>query len=90
MGHKTNSLIKFKQNIFSKKLLIYKVQIEFSKEFLEIKDNQINIGIKSKPVKGEANKEIIKKIAKHFGVSTMLVQIKSGHKSSKKIVEILQ
>jgi len=70
--------------------LIYKVQVEFSKEFLEIQDNQINIGIKSKPVKGEANKEIIKKLAKHFGVSTMLVQIRSGHKSSKKIVEILQ
>jgi uncharacterized protein YggU (UPF0235/DUF167 family) len=49
---------------------MYKVQIEFSKEFLEIKENQINIGIKSKPIKGEANKEIIKKLAKHFRVST--------------------
>ncbi len=90
MGHKTNSLIKFKQSIFPKKLLIYKVQVEFSKEFLEIKENQINIGIKSKPIKGEANKEIIKKIAKHFKISTALVQIKSGHKSSEKIIEILQ
>ncbi len=64
--------------------------MEFSKEFLEIKDNQINIGIKSKPVKGEANKEIINKLAKHFGISTGLVHIKSGHKSHKKIIEILQ
>ncbi len=63
--------------------------MEFSKEFLEIKENQINIGIKSKPIKGEANKEIIRKIAKHFKISTSLVQIKSGHKSSKKIIEIL-
>jgi uncharacterized protein (TIGR00251 family) len=70
--------------------LIYKVQVEFSKEFLEIQENQIYIGIKSKPVKGEANKEIIKKLAKHFGVSTALVHIKSGHKSRKKTVEILQ
>jgi len=70
--------------------LIYKVQVEFSKEFLEIQDNQINIGIKSKSVKGEANKEIIKKLAKHFGVSTALVHIKSGHKSRQKIIEILQ
>ncbi len=70
--------------------MIYKVQVEFSKEFLEIQDNQINIGIKSKPVKGEANKEIIKKLAKHFGVSTALVHIKSGHKSRQKIIEILQ
>jgi len=69
--------------------LIYKVKVEFAKEFLEIKDNQINIGIKSKPVKGEANKEIIKKLAKHFGISTTRVQIKTGHKSAQKIVEIL-
>jgi len=70
--------------------LIYKVQVEFSKEFLEIQDNQISIGIKSKPIKGEANKEIIMKLAKHFGVSTALVQIKSGYKSKQKIIEILQ
>jgi uncharacterized protein (TIGR00251 family) len=70
--------------------LIYKVKVEFSKEFLEIENDQINIGIKSKPIKGEANKEIIKKIAKHFKISTSLVQIKSGHKSSEKIIKILQ
>ncbi len=70
--------------------MIYKVQVEFSKEFLEIKDNQINIGIKSKLVKGEANKEIIKKLAKHLGISTTLVRIKSGYKSQQKIIEILQ
>ncbi len=70
--------------------MIYRVKVEFSKEFLEIQENQICIGIKSKPVKGEANKEIIKKLAKHFGVSTTLVRIKSGHKSQQKIVEILQ
>ncbi|MCV0411111.1 DUF167 domain-containing protein [Nitrosopumilus sp.] len=70
--------------------MIYKVHVTFSKEFLEINENQIKIGIKSKPFKGEANKEIIKKIAKHFGISTSLVQIKSGHKSQEKIIEILQ
>ncbi len=70
--------------------MIYKIQVEFSKEFLEIQENQINIGIKSKPVNGEANKEIIKKLAKHFRVSTALVHIKSGHKSRQKIVEIIE
>jgi len=70
--------------------LIYKIQVEFSKEFLEIQENQINIGIKSKPVKGKANKEIIKKLAKYFGVSTSLVHIKSGHRSRQKIVEIIE
>jgi uncharacterized protein (TIGR00251 family) len=70
--------------------LIYKVNVQFSKEFLEIEEDRINIGIKSKPIKREANKEIIKKIAKHFKISTNSVQIKSGHKSSEKIIEILQ
>jgi len=70
--------------------LIYKVYVEFSKEFIEIQDNKINIGIKSKPLKGEANKEIIKKLAKHFDISTTLIQIKSGHKSRQKVIEILQ
>ena len=70
--------------------MIFKVHVEFSKEFLEINDEQIKIGIKSKPIKGEANKEIIKKIAKQFGISNSLVQIKSGHKSRDKIIEILE
>jgi uncharacterized protein YggU (UPF0235/DUF167 family) len=70
--------------------VIYKVQVEFSKEFLEIENDQITIGVKSKPIRGEANKEIIKKIAKYFKISTSFVQIKSGHKSSEKIIEILQ
>ena len=69
--------------------MIYKIQVEFSKEFLEIQKDQINIGIKSKPIKGQANKEIIKKLAKHFRISTSLIQIKSGHKSRQKIIEIL-
>jgi uncharacterized protein (TIGR00251 family) len=70
--------------------LIYKVQVEFSKDFLKIEEDQICIGIKSKPIKGEANKEIIKKIAKHFAISTVAIQIKSGHKSKEKIIEISQ
>ncbi len=89
MGFRTNCLIKFKQNIFPKKPSTYKVCVEFSKEFLEIKENKITIGIKSKPTKGETNKEIIKKLSKHFKVSSSLVQIKSGHKSHAKIIENL-
>ncbi len=68
--------------------MIYKVEVQFSKEILEIHEGQIKIGIKSKPVKSEANKEIIKKLAKHFGVLTALADIKSGHKSRQKIIEI--
>jgi len=88
MGFRKNSIIKFKN--YFKKILIYKVQVEFSKDFLKIEEDQICIGIKSKPIKGEANKEIIKKIAKHFAISTVAIQIKSGHKSKEKIIEISQ
>ena len=70
--------------------MIYKVSVDFSKEFLEINENQTNIGIKLKPIKGQANKEIIKKLAKHFRISSSQIQIKTGHKSQEKIIEVLQ
>jgi len=68
--------------------LIYRVHVQFSKEFLEIGKDSINIGIKSKPVRDEANKEIIKKISRHFKISASLIHIRSGHKSTDKIIEI--
>ena len=89
MGIRRISIVNFNQIIF-KKILIYKVHVEFSKKGLEIINDEITIGIKIKPIKGEANKEIIKKVAKYFEISTTLVQIKSGHKSSEKIIKILQ
>ena len=68
--------------------MLYKLIVEFNKEFLVIKENQITIGIKSKPIKGEANKEIIKKLAKHFKISSSMIQIKSGYKSREKVIQI--
>lgn len=68
--------------------VIYTVNVEFNKDFLTIKENQITVGIKSRPIKGEANKEIIKKLARHFKISTSLIQIKTGQRSKQKIIEI--
>ena len=68
--------------------MIYSVQVEFNKEFLEIEDNIIRIGLLSKPVKGEANKELIKKIAKRLSNPTSSIVIKSGHKNTKKIIQV--
>jgi uncharacterized protein (TIGR00251 family) len=62
--------------------------VEFNKDFVQVDGNQIIVGIKSKPIGGAANKEIIKKLAKHFGTSSASVVIKSGHKSKDKIIEI--
>lgn len=68
--------------------MLYEISVEFNKETFEISENKIIIGIKSRPIKGEANKEIVKKLAKYFGVSTSKIQIKTGHKSKTKIIEI--
>lgn len=68
--------------------MLYKTSVSFHKDFIEVKDNHIEIGIMAKPVKGEANIEIIKKIAKHFGVSRSSVKIVAGEKSRDKIIEV--
>ncbi len=70
--------------------MLYEIIVKFHKDFLDISENQITIGIKSKPVEGEANKEIIKKLSKHFQIPASSIQIKSGHKSKRKIIEIQQ
>jgi uncharacterized protein (TIGR00251 family) len=51
---------------------------------------EIIVGIRSRPIQGTANKEIIKKLAKHFGVSSANVLIKHGGRSKTKMVEINQ
>jgi hypothetical protein len=69
--------------------LLYTILVEFHKDFVLVDGTQITIGVRSKPKDGEANLEIIKKLAKYFGVSSANVSIKSGHKSREKIVEIV-
>lgn len=68
--------------------MLYTIHVEFRKDFVEVNGAEIIIGVKSRPVGGAANKEIIKKLAKHFGVSSANISIKSGHRSKTKIVEI--
>lgn len=70
--------------------MIYKVSVTFHKDFVEVNNNEITIGIKAKPEKGEANKEIIKKLSKYFDVSKSKVKIIAGEKSRKKLVEVIQ
>jgi uncharacterized protein (TIGR00251 family) len=70
------------------RLLLYKVSVSFHKDHLKITGDHIEIGIMAKPVKGEANLEIIKKIAKHLGMPKSRVKIVAGEKSRDKIVEV--
>lgn len=70
--------------------MLYKVSVSFHKNHIEIIGDHIEIGIMAKPVKGEANLEIIKKIAKHLDIPKSNVRIVAGEKSRDKIVEVIQ
>ena len=69
--------------------MIYKVSVTFHKDFIEVENDEISVGIKSKPQKGEANRELIKKLAKYFDVPSSHVKITSGEKSRKKLIQIM-
>lgn len=68
--------------------MLYNVYVSFHKDFVKVKDDEIEIGIMAKPLKGEANDEIIKKIAKHFDISRSNVRIVAGSRTRNKVVEI--
>ncbi len=68
----------------------YEVKVEFHKDFVEVdeREKRIIVGVTSQPEGGKANLELIKKIARHFKVSSSQVRIVSGFKSRRKVVEI--
>jgi hypothetical protein len=54
----------------------------------EIGENQLMISLKSPPVDGKANRELIKLLAKRYGVSDSAITIKSGLSSRQKLIDI--
>jgi uncharacterized protein YggU (UPF0235/DUF167 family) len=72
----------------SEKKMIYEVTVKFCEDFVRVDGNSIVAGITTKPKKGRANAELVKKLAKHFGVPPSRVRILRGFNSRKKIVEI--
>jgi uncharacterized protein (TIGR00251 family) len=71
--------------------LIYIVKIKFNAlDTFVLDDNkkEIEISIRSAPIKGKANKEIIQKISNHFNVKANDVKIVSGFYSKTKLVYI--
>ncbi len=69
----------------------YEVSVKFNRDFVDVDDvhRKIVIGVRARPVKGKANEEIIKKLAKRFNVPSSSVRIIAGLRSKKKIVEII-
>ncbi|MBS7626485.1 DUF167 domain-containing protein [Candidatus Bathyarchaeota archaeon] len=66
----------------------YDVEVKFHEDFVKVEGDRIFVGLTSKPKDGKANIELIKKIAKHFGVSQSQVRIIAGFKSRRKIVDV--
>ncbi len=54
----------------------------------ESADGTLKIRLKSPPVDGKANQELIKVLAKKYGVPKAQITIKSGLTSKNKIIEI--
>ncbi|MGB5963735.1 MAG: DUF167 domain-containing protein [Coleofasciculaceae cyanobacterium] len=54
----------------------------------EALDGSLTIHLKSPPVDGKANKELIELLAKKFDVSKSQIRIKSGLSARNKLVEI--
>jgi len=55
----------------------------------KIAEVEYKVWVSAVPEKGEANKAVIKFLAKHFGVSKSQVEIVSGKTARVKIVDIL-
>jgi uncharacterized protein (TIGR00251 family) len=70
--------------------LRYKVRVDFGRKTVEVEGREIRVGITSKPRRGEANREVVRAIAKSLGVSSFNVRIVSGHRSRTKVVEVLE
>lgn len=51
-------------------------------------DGSLVISLKSPPIEGKANEELIRLLAKEFGVAKAKIQIKSGLSSRQKLIEI--
>ena len=68
--------------------MFYKVYVSFNKDFIRVVGDHIEIGVKARPLKGEADADIIKKIAKHLGISKSNVTIVAGERSRNKVVQV--
>jgi uncharacterized protein (TIGR00251 family) len=82
-------------NSFYKKIkdgfvITIKVQPRSSRpEVVGVVDNALKVKLKSPPVEGKANKELLEVLADYFGVKKYQLEITSGHKSKNKVVKIL-
>lgn len=51
-------------------------------------DGKYKVYLSKRPIKGEANQELIKVLSDFFHISPSLIEIKKGQKTSVKIIEL--
>ncbi|MFA5927215.1 MAG: DUF167 domain-containing protein [Patescibacteria group bacterium] len=51
-------------------------------------EGDMKVWVRGKPVEGEANKQVVSLLSKHFNVPKCAVTIVSGLKSRQKVIEI--
>jgi hypothetical protein len=54
----------------------------------KVDENNYTVAVREPPIKGRANKAIIEALADYFKISPSRIQIKAGHASKNKIIEI--
>lgn len=64
------------------------VSIKFNQDFVRKEGDKFVVGIKSKPIAGKANQELIKKLSKYFGVPQGRIEIIRGKNSRRKTLKI--
>lgn len=55
----------------------------------EAPDGSLTVHLKSPPIEGRANEELIARLADHYGVPKSRLRVKSGAASRNKLVEIV-
>ncbi len=67
----------------------YNVKVRFTNDGkIFVQNNEITVSIKSKPERGKANAELIKRLSDHFSIDKGRISIISGLKTTNKIVEV--
>ncbi|MCX6812162.1 MAG: DUF167 domain-containing protein [Candidatus Berkelbacteria bacterium] len=51
-------------------------------------DGSLKVWLKAKPINGEANRALIKLLAKYYDVRQSMIKIISGESSKNKVVEV--
>lgn len=69
--------------------LRYSVTVRFAADGrIEVLGDEIAVSVKSPPERGRVNRELVKRLAGHFGVPEANIRIVAGLASRKKVVDI--